>query len=647
MPKFRGATYFNLKGGINTEASPLNIPPTDAIDAVNIDINIDGSIQRRRSFDFLGASESGNLYTTSPIADYSSIFGSNYLAEVPSMHEFNPVDSNNRIYKHLITHIGNRLYIYDYSSASLLKDFDDPKQTISSSSYSSKQALYHTTLLNNGQRAYLVNRFHHFGYIEYNSSTDTFSFTEGDVQHRVDNGTSAPITNVLSDTSGWLIGALSNSRVWLAGATGYPNTVFFSQIIVNGDEYVKMYQEADPYAVSDNALVATDGGTITITGAEKIMALATLGNGILVLANNGIWYIGGSNGFNPLNYSINKISDSGIVGTTSWCLVEQQLVYFGENDIYTILQGTSLETPEVRPIGNKAISLYNSITLYNKEAGVAVYEPNLKKVFFFTNFDSELWQVERRYDNHHSILRDALVFDVRLAAWSKYSLSSDSDGDKVSIGYAAILSGGRIDTAIVTDSSGATVTDSLGEDVTVQDSTITNSNKVLNLLYQKKSGNTWKIGIGELTETGLIDFENSSADSESNSSYITGSYQIFNDVAHRKFTGYLIPIFQRIESGILDANGEDITPGGCKYRVDYNWAINSNSKNFGILRDAYIPYKYITSKFDGGDTGDEIVSSRLKLRGSGSSFKVHFESDGDKDFKLYGWQIMINTKPRI
>jgi len=647
MPMFRGATYFNLKGGINTEASPLNIPPTDAIDAVNVDINIDGSIQRRRSFDFLGLSDNGALYLNSAISDYSSISGPNFLAEVPSMQEFNPVDNNNKLYKHLLVHTGNRIYIYDYSSPSLLRNFDDPKRVIDSSFYDSRQAMYHTTFLNNGQRSYIVNRFHHFGYIEYTASTDTFALTLGDVQHRVDNGTTAPITNVLSDNTGWLTGTLSNSRIWLAGASGYTNTVFFSQIIVNGDEYTKMYQEADPYSSTDNAIVATDGGSITITEAEKIIALVSLGNGIIVMANNGIWYIGGTNGFNPVNYSINKISDAGIAGITSWCYVEQQIVFFGNNDVYTILQGTSLETPEVSPIGSKALSLYNSITLYNKEAGVAVYEPNLKKVFFFTNFNKYEWQVSRRFDNNHSMLRDALVFDVRLAAWSKYSLSEDTDGSKVSIGYAAILSGGRIDTVDVTDNSGVAVTDSSGDIITVQDSTITNSSKVLNILFQKKNGDTWKTGIGELTSSGLIDFDESPVDEESNSAYITGSYQIFNDVAHRKFTGYLIPLFKRIESGVLDSNGEDITPGGCKYRVDYNWSINSNSSSYGTLRDAYIPYKYITSRFDGADPGDEIVSSRLKLRGSGSSFKVHFESDGDKDFKLYGWQIMINTKPRI
>lgn len=646
MPRFKGATYFNLKGGINTEASPLNIPPTDAIDAVNIDINIDGSILRRRAFDFLGESDSGNLYITSNISNYK-LDGTIYRAEVPSFAEFNPTTTDGTLARHFVTHIGNQFKVYDYSSPNLLKNLDDPKYTLPSV-HSTKQAMFHTSMLQDGQRVYVINRYHPIGFIQYTNTTDSFSWQRGDVQQRVDNGVdAAPITDVIDGDTGFTTGVFANSRLWVANCEDYPNTVFYSQIVVNGDEYYKMYQEADPYDATDNAIVATDGGSIQLTGAERILALAQLGNGILVFANNGVWYIGGSNGFNPLNYSINKISDSGIAGTTCWCAVEQQLVYFGENDIYTILQGTAIETPEVQAIGNKIVTLYNDIPIYNKEAGVAVYEPNTKKIYFFTNFEAYDWQRTMRFADNHSVLRDALVFDVRLAAWAKYSLSDDEDGDKVAIGYAGVFSGGRITDDIVTNNAGATVTNSTLETVTIQSRTVSQASKVLLVLLQKKNGTTWDIGIGELTSDGLIDFETSTADSESNKGYMTGSYQIFNDVAHRKFTGYLIPLFKRIESGVLDGSGIDITPGGCKYRVDYNWAVNSNSPSYGTLKDAYKPYKYITSRFDGADPGDEIVSSRLKLRGSGSSFKIYFESDGDKDFQLYGWQVMLNTKPRM
>jgi len=116
MPRFEGATYFDLKGGLNTESSPLNIPPTDAVSVENIDINIDGSIQRRRAIDFLGAASSGTMYKTSGIADYTAISGGVLRAEVPSFAQFNPLSSTGLLARHAVVHFGQDFLFYDYAS---------------------------------------------------------------------------------------------------------------------------------------------------------------------------------------------------------------------------------------------------------------------------------------------------------------------------------------------------------------------------------------------------------------------------------------------------------------------------------------------------------------------------------------------------
>ena len=124
MPQFQSATYFTMKGGLNTEASPLNIPQSDATSICNVDINIDGSIERRRSINFLGPNSAGTLYQTSNIADYSG------KAEVPSFTQFNPITSNGMIDKYVVLHLGSEFRIYNYNTPDLLRDIGNTVQTI-------------------------------------------------------------------------------------------------------------------------------------------------------------------------------------------------------------------------------------------------------------------------------------------------------------------------------------------------------------------------------------------------------------------------------------------------------------------------------------------------------------------------------------
>ena len=639
MPRFQGATYFTMKGGLNTEASPLNIPASDATSIENVDIDIDGSITRRRAIDFIGASSDGVLYQDSPITDYDGDI------EVPSFKQFNPINSNGTIAKHVVMHLGDEFRFYGYSSPEELKEIESPQQVIATG-FDTDQSLYSTIFLPERQNLFVVNNKHPYGYFAFDNTTNAFSWNRLTPQYRDNSdGATSVKTNILSGNNGFSCGCMSGSRSWLSGANGKPNTVYFSQTMVDDSAYEKFYQEADPFDVSDNLLVDTDGGSIQITGAEKILSIAPLGSGVIVFAVNGVWSIAGQDGFRPTSYSINKISDVGLIGADGWCAVEQQLVFFSRSDVHTILLGTSIDTPEVKPIGNKIVNFYNSIPLYNLESGKAIYSPDKKKVYFFTNFTEYDWQTSSNPYNASTASKDVLVFDVRLAAWSKYTLGEDSALDKVSIADAAVLDGGRIKSVNVTD-GGVLVTDG-GVGVTAQSSTTSNASLVTNLILMKKTGTTWKVSFGAMDSDGLTDFSQSDdGDSVDNPSHITMAHQLFKDVGHKKFAPYLIPLFKRIESGTLVA-GVDITQGSCMYRIDWNWSTNANSTKFGELRQAYFPYKYTTARFDGGDQGTAIVSSKLKVRGRGDVLRIHFESEDDKDFKLYGWQLMIHAKKGI
>ena len=655
MPRFEGATYFDLKGGLNTEASPINIAPTDCIDIENLDINVDGSIQRRSAIDFLGVASSGSLYRDSDVSDYTTVSSDgSFVAEVPSFTQYTPINAEGGLDRFVVVHLGTQLIIYNYETAGQLREIDLEEQVIDlSSTGTDQQALYRTSFLQDNNKLFIINPKVALQYISYDSTAlagSKFSMTATTVQYR-DN--SDEITSVLTDipsgaTDGWSTGCMAGSRLWLAGTLSKANTLYYSQTVIDGEGYNKAYQAADPFDATDNLLVDTDGGSIQLTSAEKIMALVEFGGGVIVFASNGIWSVSGQDGFRPTAYSINKISDEGLIGQQAWCEVDQQLVFFGISNIHTILQGTALDTPTVTPIGDKIVTFYNSIPLYNRQTGRAVYNPDRKKLQFLTNFESSFWNKSFNPYRQATMHRDSLVLDVRLAAWYTYKLSEDALGSSVAIGDAAVLSGGRLSESTVITTTNNVVVDSVGDTVVAQDPLVTSSSLVVNLLLMKRTGNSWKVSFGELVANGMVDFTSSTdGDSESNAAHITLAHQLFKDIAHRKFVPYMIPIFERIESGVLDNDGVDLTPGGCKYRVDWDWSFNSSSNKFGTLRDAYRPYSWTTANYDGADQGTSIVTSKLKIRGMGEVLRLHFESDGDKDFKLLGWQLMMHAKRRV
>lgn len=633
MAKFQGATYFTVKGGLNTETNPLSMSPSDATDLANVDINIDGSVQRRKAYNLISPFEGINPWVNGSVS-YGNVGDSVEMAQ------FSPVGTDGLQTRYVAYSFSNKARFIKADSALDLADPSTYEFETTLGDYSYK---YNTHILTDGNRAYITNRDTVTKFILCDDGV--FSEDTTVIQERIDDDVAE--TSTLTDITdkGFSAACMSNSRLWVANCAGKPNTLWYSQTIINGDEWSKMYQVADPYDETDNLIVDTDGGSIKISGANQILALAPLGSGVIVLADNGVWSITGQDGFRATNYSINKISSSGIVGSKAWATVEQQLVYFGSTDIHTVLLGTAIDTPEVQGIGNKILSFYNSIPIYQKKASKVIYDPVDKKLYFFCDLTGKsFYSAMNPYDSR-MMSRDALVMDVRLASWTKYTLAEDSDGDMLNIATAAVMDIGKDSEEAVTD-GGVVVTDDADPVTSAAISESRATTAPYFIFIKKDSTYGWKIAFGKFDDNTKQDFSLSEDDVETNTSFITIAPQVFKDVGHRKFAHYLIPIFERVESGVLDEDGVDITPGGCNYRINWNWSTNNKSTKFGELRAAYLPYRWTIGMFDGDDQGIGIVTSRIKMRGSGNVYQIHFESDGDKDFKLYGWQIMVSGKER-
>ena len=148
-------------------------------------------------------------------------------------------------------------------------------------------------------------------------------------------------------------GTWFQGRVWYAGvdasqqASGdavystWTENIYFSQIVQDATDFGFCYQVNDPTDETLNELLPTDGGVIVIQGSGSIYNLFPVQNGVLVFAANGIWIIRGNSGlgFTANDYSINKISGTQSISSTSLVNVQGYPMFWNEEGIYFVKPG--------------------------------------------------------------------------------------------------------------------------------------------------------------------------------------------------------------------------------------------------------------------------------------------------------------------
>jgi hypothetical protein len=389
---------------------------------------------------------------------------------------------------------------------------------------------------------------------------------------------------IQDNKSGFPVGCFASGRLWLAGNTDNRNSVYISQSIVNGTEFNRMYQLSDPYSTVDSEIVDTDGAVVIITEASVIKSIIPYNFGVLVFAENGVWYIGGSDGFRTTLISIQKVSDVGVQSSGSVASVESGIVFFGKNGVYGIKESVSGSgNPDAQDIGVKIQSYYVSISATQHAGANSIFDSVNKRLYYFYNYP-------------HT---NCLVLDTRTGSWFKHEIS------------------GTVSAAITHF---------------VQTPNATTESSLIFLMSQ--SDDTW--GFGKFTPTVWSDFTGTSAEKKTYESYITMAHQTYGTVMRKREATYLTTVFERLEPTY---------DGSCKMRVDWNWARTSASPYFGMARQVYFPNKYITSLYNDTLNGLETVVTKHKIRGWGNVFRFHFESEGDMPFKLLGWELLVAVDP--
>lgn len=123
-------------------------------------------------------------------------------------------------------------------------------------------------------------------------------------------------------------------RFFYAGGSN----VYYSQSLVSAKVAGKCYQNNDPTSEQSPDLLATDGGVIALDDSVNIIALQPFRTGVLVFAQNGVWYIyNPDGGFTATRFNVSKITERGIESPKSVVAAEGRIYYFSDNGIMQVV----------------------------------------------------------------------------------------------------------------------------------------------------------------------------------------------------------------------------------------------------------------------------------------------------------------------
>ena len=148
--------------------------------------------------------------------------------------------------------------------------------------------------------------------------------------------------------------------------------------------------------------------------------------------------------------------------------------------------------------------------------------------------------------------------------------------------------------------------------------------------------------MGGFTGTDFLDW----GDTDYTSFAETG-YDFIGDLVTKKNAPYISVYCRLTEEGFTGNENdgyESIRPSSLKVSTAWDF-----KETFGTPQEAYrLKYPVVVNPSDLTDFAypDDVVTTRLKIRGHGRSMRIKYESTEGKDFLLIGWGMIQGRNPR-
>ena len=414
----------------------------------------------------------------------------------------------------------------------------------------------------------------------------------------------------------------------------YSGYIFFSKIIRNDEDFGICHQEADPTDPGINDLIDTDGGSIQIPDATRIVKIIASQASVLVFCENGVWEIyGDTGGFIATSFQASKISTNGITNRNAVINVNGNFIYWSKAGIYLIKPDQASGRFSAQSISLTTIqTLYLNIPEVAKNNAKGFYDEKENRIRFLYN-DSTGYS-SSNYPNSYN---KELIYDLTLKAWYKNNISSLATDSPYIADYApipgysvtsreeSVVAG--IETVIVT--AGTTVV--VPDDVPVS--------RAEQFSFLTIVGTSFTLS--KYNGSDFLDWKTKDAVGVNYSSYLVTGYELFGDVMRQKSIPYIFFYLQKTEDGFITSGGDLILKkqSSCRVQSQWGWANSAANGKWGSEFEAYRLLRNYTPSGDTDtfDTGESMVVTKNKLRGSGKCISLYIQSSQGKDMKLLGW----------
>jgi len=432
-------------------------------------------------------------------------------------------------------------------------------------------------------------------------------------------------------------GVNSNATEVDAKSPNFSNYLFFSQVVTSPDKLGKCYQEADPTSPNISDIIDTDGGTIQIPEATRIIKIVATQSSLLVFAENGIWEVfGDTNGFVATSYQSSKISSTGCSSPKSVVEAVGTVFAWTKAGIYIL----SADPNSGRYKGEN-LSLLSIQTFYNNISDVA---KNNARGFYDERENTIRWLYNNSstYSSTSYVTKfnSELVLDLTLQAFYPQSFSANTPyvADYVDIpSYTA----STVDEAVYVGNDAVLVV----ADAVIVPNTILES-RVTQFSFLTIVGTSFTMS--KYNNSSFVDWFTYDGVGVNYSSYLVTGYEVFSDVIRTKQVPYVWFYFKKTEDGFTEdvsGNLQIDNPSACLVKAKWNWTDSAASGQWG---SSFQAYRFVRNYIPSGaedvfDNGLEVIVTKNKLRGSGRSLSLLIESEQGKDMKLLGWAVMAAT----